>query len=162
MKMTEDYRDDLIVILAGYPTDMRTLLARNPGLKSRFATTIEFEDYSAEELMAITLSMLGVEMLELSAGAREALMSIYTIMASVHDRENGNGRTVRNLLERAKRAQALRLMELGGRRTREELTLLTDADFEDSLVEMRNPRTSGGAGPSSGGGGGGYPMATAQ
>ena len=66
MKMTEDFRDDLIVILAGYPTDMRQLLARNPGLKSRFATTIEFEDYSADELMSITHGMLEVETMQLS------------------------------------------------------------------------------------------------
>jgi len=46
---------------------------------------------------------------------------------------------VRNLLERAKRSQALRLMELGGRRTREELSLLTLDDFEETLSELRNP-----------------------
>ena len=137
MKGTEDYRDDLVVILAGYPADMNTLLSRNPGLKSRFATTIEFEDYSAGELMAIAESMLQTEMLELSDGARHALDTIFGEMEKVHDRENGNGRAVRNLLERAKRSQALRLMELGGKRTREELSLLTEEDFHDSLSELR-------------------------
>ena len=43
-QLTEDYRDDLVVILAGYPTDMRTLLSRNPGLKSRFATSIAVQN----------------------------------------------------------------------------------------------------------------------
>jgi len=158
MKATEDYRDDLVVILAGYPADMQKLLSRNPGLKSRFATTIEFPDYSADELMHIADVMLNSEMMQLSPAARDALMTIFVCMATVHDRENGNGRAVRNLLERAKRAQALRLMELGGKRTREELTLLTEEDFMDSLAELR-PAKSGG---DDGGGGGGddeYPVA---
>jgi len=137
MKGTEDHRDDLVVILAGYPEDMEKLLSRNPGLKSRFATTIDFPDYTADELMQIAEAMLSGEMLALSDGAREALTTIFMCMATVHNRENGNGRAVRNLLERAKRSQALRLMELGGRRSREELTLLTEVDFEDSLNEMR-------------------------
>lgn len=139
MKLTEDYRDDLVVILAGYPTDMRTLLSRNPGLKSRFATSIEFPDYSSEELMAIAEGMLVEEMLQLSDGAKHALMTIFVCMSTVHDRENGNGRAVRNLLERAKRSQALRLMGMQGKRTKEELSLLTEEDFTDSLSELRQP-----------------------
>ena len=142
MKATEDFRDDLVVILAGYPGDMNKLLSRNPGLKSRFATNIEFPDYSADELMSIANTMLSTEMMNLSNDAHHALMSIFTIMATVHDRENGNGRAVRNLLERAKRAQALRLMELGGRRTREELSLLTEEDFMDSLSELRPAKSA--------------------
>merc|ERR1719261_315658 len=58
MKLTEDYRDDLVVILAGYPADMQQLLARNPGLKSRFPQEINFPDYTADELMAIADTML--------------------------------------------------------------------------------------------------------
>jgi len=160
MKLTEDYRDDLVVILAGYPADMRQLLARNPGLKSRFPSEIDFPDYTADELMQITEHFLGEEMLNLSEDAREALTSMYTIMATVHDRENGNGRAVRNLLERAKRSQALRLMELGGKRTREELSLLTHEDFEGLLAEMSQP--SSGPPPSGPRGGGGQPVAYAQ
>jgi SpoVK/Ycf46/Vps4 family AAA+-type ATPase len=162
MKLTEDYRDDLIVILAGYPADMRKLLARNPGLKSRFPSEIVFSDYSADELMRITETFLGEELLKLSPDAKEALTTIYTIMASVHDRENGNGRAVRNLLERAKRSQALRLMELGRKATRDELSILTMDDFEETLSEMRNapeprPHGFGQVGHGGGGSGGGGP-----
>ena len=138
MKLTEDYRDDLVVILAGYPGEMKRLLGTNPGLKSRFCTTIDFPDYSAEELMQIGEGMLTDEQLVLSEGAIAALMTVFRSMAQVHDRENGNGRAVRNLLERAKRSQALRLMQKQGRKTREELSLLTEEDFEESLQEMAN------------------------
>ena len=130
------------------------------GLKSRFPSEIDFPDYTADELMQITEHFLGEEMLNLSEDAREALTSMYTIMATVHDRENGNGRAVRNLLERAKRSQALRLMELGGKRTREELSLLTHEDFEGLLAEMSQP--SSGPPPSGPRGGGGQPVAYAQ
>ena len=92
--------------------------------------------------------MLGEEMLQLDEGAREALGEIFFAMAATHNRENGNGRAVRNLLECAKRSQALRLMEMGGRRTKEELTLLTEAEFEEPLAELRAaPPPRGGGTP---------------
>ena len=58
-------------------------IRRPGGLKSRFATTIEFSDYDADELMQITDTMLAADMFVLSDGARDALMTIYTIMATV-------------------------------------------------------------------------------
>ena len=86
MKGTEDHRDDLVVILAGYPGDMDKLLSRNPGLKSRFATTIGFADYTEDELMQIADSMLAADMFVLSDGARAALMTIFVCMATVRPR----------------------------------------------------------------------------
>ena len=120
-------------------------------------TTIEFADYSAPELTAIADGMLGTEMLQLSPGARAKLDGVLGQLAAVHDRENGNGRAVRNLLECAKRAQALRLMNVAGRKTKEQLMLLTEEDFED---EAPNPLGAPGAGappppPPLGGGGAG-------
>lgn len=56
-KALEDYRDDLVVIVAGYTEPMNKFFESNPGLKSRFNTFIEFDDYSATELDEILLSM---------------------------------------------------------------------------------------------------------
>lgn len=56
-KALEDYRDDLVVIVAGYTEPMRVFFESNPGLKSRFNTFIEFDDYNADELFAILEKM---------------------------------------------------------------------------------------------------------
>jgi len=149
MKLAEDHRDDLVVILAGYDADMRQLLARNPGLKSRFPSTIAFSDYSAPELMSICEGMLAREGMRLDEGASGAIMHLFDGMAAVHSRENGNGRAVRNLLEGAKRSQALRLMELGGKRSVEELSVLTEEDFGDALSAAPIQVAAPPAGPSS-------------
>ena len=53
VKFMEDHRDDLSVVAAGYPTEMRELIDSNPGLKSRFTRTIHFPDYDTDELVAI-------------------------------------------------------------------------------------------------------------
>jgi len=134
IKLTEDYRDDLVVVMAGYPDEMKRLCAANPGIRSRFPSTIEFADYGADELMAIADGMLKDEHMELEAEAREILAKIFAQMAQVHERENGNGRAVRNLLERAKRAQALRLMGVEGRKSRADLVLLRAEDFAEFVL----------------------------
>ena len=92
--------------------------------------------------MDIAAGMLEEEKLELDDDARGRLGEIFAAMATVHDRQNGNGRAVRNLLERAKRAQALRLMAVQGRKkTVEELSTLTGDDFADSYSELQAPRS---------------------
>jgi len=136
IKCTEDYRDDVVVILAGYEREMERLLSANPGLRSRFATTISFPDYQDGELMGIAEGMLAEERLKLDAEAKRRLSAIFAAMATVHDRQNGNGRAVRNLIERAKRAQALRLMNVKRKKTVDELSLLTGDDFADSFSEL--------------------------
>ena len=145
IKCTEDYRDDVVVILAGYEREMERLLNANPGLRSRFSTTISFPDYKSTELMGIAEGMLAEERMNLDDEARARLSAIFAAMSTVHDRQNGNGRAVRNLIERAKRAQALRLMDVKGKKTVEQLCLLTGDDFADSFGELI-PAAADGAG----------------
>lgn len=129
IKLVEDYRDDLVVILAGYKDEMNVLLSHNPGVRSRFPTVIDFENYKPDELMEIFTSMLKSDDLTLDPNAEGPLMALFTQMGSVEDKENGNGRAVRNVIELAKRKQALRLQQSPGKKSAEQLRLLTAADL---------------------------------
>merc|ERR1712166_1657418 len=121
IKLVEDYRDDLVVILAGYKDEMNVLLSHNPGVRSRFPTVIDFENYKPDELMEIFTSMLKSDDLTLDPNAEGPLMALFTQMGSVEDKENGNGRAVRNVIELAKRKQALRLQQSPGKKSAEQL-----------------------------------------
>ena len=130
IKLVEDYRDDLVVILAGYKDEMNVLLSHNPGVRSRFPTVIEFSNYTADELMEIFQSMIKNDDLVLDGEAEGALAERFRRMGMVEDKENGNGRAVRNVIEQAKRRQALRLQSVKGRKSADQLRLLTAADLE--------------------------------
>merc|ERR1712070_171686 len=73
IKMIEDRRSDLVVILAGYPEEMERLVATNPGVRSRFPTQVLFEDYSEEELMQIAEGMLEDDGFLVSSKGKAAL-----------------------------------------------------------------------------------------
>ena len=130
MKEMEDHREDLVVIAAGYIGEMKDLLAQNPGMESRFPTTLTFQDYDAGELMAIAGSLLEPQRLELGEGAHELLKEHFStqIENRLPHEKGSNGRGVRNLLESAKRAQALRLADMKTPKTLTDLTTLTVGD----------------------------------
>ena len=73
VKMMDDNRDRLVVILAGYSDDMKNFLKKNPGLYSRFANIIEFPDYSTEELMQIAEGMYHHQMQTTQGALREKI-----------------------------------------------------------------------------------------
>lgn len=126
----ENHRDDLIVIAAGYPADMDRFLDANAGLRSRFGGTVDFADYSDEQLAAIFTAMTTQRGYRLAPDLTAALPAV---MAGI-DRGSGfaNGRSARGLLEQAIAAQALRLagpdVDLESVDDAE-LTLLTPADL---------------------------------
>jgi stage V sporulation protein K len=94
MKCMEDMRDELIVILAGYPSNMDELLTRNPGLKSRFPINVPFPDYSSDELVEIAKGMLGEKQLSLSGDAAAVLSRMCKAQAASGDAMSGNARFV--------------------------------------------------------------------
>ena len=111
LKRMEDHRDDLIVIVAGYPGEMDRFINSNPGLQSRFTKYIHFEDYNAKELLEIFELLLRAGGHEMSQDGKQHLGSIFETMNQLRDAKFGNGRTVRNLYERTIRNVATRVIE---------------------------------------------------
>jgi stage V sporulation protein K len=125
VKGLEDRKHDLVVILAGYPDEMRSFLRANPGLASRVAIQLEFPDYTPRELFRIAEAMLEERQYRLSHDARTFLARS---LADASGRPRGNARFVRNLLEEAIRRQAVRLAR-EARFTRTELMTLEWRDL---------------------------------
>ena len=98
LQAMEEYRDRFVVIVAGYRDEMRRFVDSNPGLKSRFKTTIDFEDYDTEALFQIFLHMASGAGLRLSMDAQVAVSELMEGLG-VRRRGFGNGRTVRNIFE---------------------------------------------------------------
>ncbi len=127
VKLMDDYRDRIVVILAGYSDDMDQFLTTNAGLKSRFPNIIKFEDYSTKQLMQISEMLFNSKGYEISPSAKNKLEDIFSEMRI--EPQFGNGRYVRNLYEKAVNNQAMRLssdMDL----TKEELITIVDTDIE--------------------------------
>jgi Cdc6-like AAA superfamily ATPase len=126
VKLIEDRRDRIVVVMAGYPDEMDELISANPGLRSRFPKVIHFPDYSTDELLQIidTLAEKGGYRLDPGARARAR-----TWLDSIpRDKGFGNGRTARNLFEHAVSTQALRLGPIDSP-TDEQLTVLLADDI---------------------------------
>lgn len=133
VQQMENYRNEVIVIFAGYPEKMQAFIDQNEGLSSRIAFHLNFPDYNAEELTMICDLMLEQQGYRIEGESTRR--KIYNICAkSCQEKNYGNGRFVRNLLEHAIMRQADRLLHtasLGsGEISREEAVLLTEEDFE--------------------------------
>ncbi|MDQ2588763.1 right-handed parallel beta-helix repeat-containing protein [Saccharothrix yanglingensis] len=107
MKMMEDHRDEIVVIVAGYSELMEKFLASNPGLASRFTRTIEFPNYSVDELVTITANLCRKHYYELSDDAVAALADYFDRVPK--NDTFGNGRVARKLFEAMVNNQASRL-----------------------------------------------------
>ncbi len=132
-KLMEDYRDDLVVILAGYPEEMEKLMEINPGLKERIAHRIHFPDYSGEELFAIFQHHLGNNF-QVEEKANSLLRKFFQQAKTNSGKDFGNGRLVRNIIERLKLKQSQRLFAEGERNPRA-LNLIKVEDVERALED---------------------------
>ena len=109
LKAMEDHRDDLVVIVAGYPDLMERFVNSNPGLKSRFNKYIYFEDYTPEELLEIFDSMCKKSGLTATKDTRDLVLKHFEEEYTNRDETFANGREVRNFFEKAVVNQANRL-----------------------------------------------------
>ena len=132
VKLMEDWRNDIAVIAAGYTSEMLKFLDANPGLASRFVKTIEFQNYSGEDLTLISKRMIVAGDYHLAEEAEPVLLQHFT---TVERGENfGNARDARKLFELLRKVQSQRLRTLPERPSLAELQLLTVEDIRIALA----------------------------
>ncbi len=110
VKEMEDRREDLVVVVAGYPVPMAVFIGQNPGLESRFRTTIEFVDYTDDELVAIFRLLAGAADYDVGDSVEQRFRALLT--DTPRGPTFGNGRFARNVLEAAIGRHAWRLREV--------------------------------------------------
>jgi SpoVK/Ycf46/Vps4 family AAA+-type ATPase len=128
LKSMEDYRDDLVVIAAGYPDRMASFLSSNPGLRSRFPRMIEFPDYSPEELVNIFHREATSNGYVLDSDAQNTIIGEIKRRWEQRGADYANARDVRNLFERVIAKQADRISQ-SKRITKQALTTICEADI---------------------------------
>ena len=139
LKLMEDHRDEVVVIVAGYPREMQRFLESNTGLASRFPKTLTFADYDADELAAI------FHLVAEQAGftvAPDVAAGLRALVPSPRPVGFGNGRFVRNVFEEAVSRQAMRIVD-GSATTPEEVRTLLRSDLPDQPPPDRPGSSTG-------------------
>ncbi|MFE2950207.1 AAA family ATPase, partial [Embleya sp. NPDC059267] len=126
VKLMEDHRDEVVVIVAGYPGEMERFIASNPGLSSRFTRSLLFDDYSADDLVRIVEHHASRHRYELGVPARKALGELFAAMP--RGAQFGNGRTARQVFQQMTERQAMRMAEIDTPDARQ-LVLLDEVDL---------------------------------
>ena len=109
LDMMENHREDLVIIFAGYPDKMKEFFDRNPGLRSRVPVTIDFEDYTLDELEEIFISLCKKNDFKVTVEAIDIVRE--TLSAAMGMEDFANARTVRNIFEKAYKNHAVRIVE---------------------------------------------------
>jgi SpoVK/Ycf46/Vps4 family AAA+-type ATPase len=131
LKLMEDNRDNLVVIVAGYTDLMEEFVNSNPGLRSRFNKYIFFQDYTGEQLYNIFLDNCKRQDYEPNEPGKKYVREYLEKRANNHDANFANAREVRNYLERSIARQASRIMNLD-KVTDKQLKTLTKADLTEN------------------------------
>lgn len=137
LKAMEDHRDQLLVIVAGYPEPMQEFLSSNPGLESRFNHFIYFEDYSSEEQLQILEQLCASQQYHLSENAKKAAKAYFDARTSNPPENFANARDVRNFLEKAISNHASRIVQLTDT-SDEVLTCIEAEDLPSDLNNTQN------------------------
>ena len=141
LKMMEDHRHDLVVVVAGYTMKMDEFLSSNPGLRSRFNKFVHFEDYTAEQLKEIFKSFCKKADFKLTPAAEEQLADTFKALTAFRDESFGNARLARNLFETTISKQANRIVSLA-EINEEVLSTIEASDIPGTEeVEMRADNT---------------------
>ena len=133
VKLMEDNRDDLVVIVAGYTDEMHDFLTSNPGLISRFNKYIDFPDYTDDELMDILAMNAKRQGYVVSEDANKVVRRMLSSMSLSERLDFGNARGMRNTLEKLVQEQANRIAGLTCEITREMLQEITEQDARTAL-----------------------------
>lgn len=112
LKRMEDYRDRLVVIVAGYSDEMSRFIDANPGLQSRFNRYFYFDDYKPEELLNIFEGICKQQHYRITPRGKEKLLKHLTNLYNQKNKSFGNGRLVRNIFEKTIERQANRLVKI--------------------------------------------------
>lgn len=137
LKRMEDYRDRLVVIIAGYKNEMQRFIDSNPGLQSRFNRYIDFPDYSGVELTDIFKMYMKKNQYTLADGAEEYLKEQFEYAVAHKDRNFGNARFARNVFEKSIQSQANRLEGMANL-SKSQLTELTVNDLKGGFSARTN------------------------
>jgi SpoVK/Ycf46/Vps4 family AAA+-type ATPase len=130
----EKHRDRLVVIMAGYPKQMRELVASNPGLKSRFTQTVVFDDYSVDQLLEILRRMAAGQDYTVTPEAEDLLRSTISSAVATDALGFGNARGTRGLLQSIISEKGKRLQRVGGTPTREAMSQISLDDIPAGLT----------------------------
>lgn len=137
LKRMEDYKEDFVVIVAGYPDEMKRFLETNPGLQSRFTNYFIFEDYTPRQMLEIALSVCEKSGYKLDEGAWQATYDIFEYLYNNRDKNFGNARTVQNFIHQAISNQEERIIR-ENKTSKEDLILILYEDIQqinpDSLL----------------------------
>jgi stage V sporulation protein K len=128
VKAMEDHKDEFVLILAGYPSEMEYFLSSNPGLPSRFPVQLDFRNYTIQELLQITEIMVEDREYQISSQAKQKIRQ--HLYEQIHHSEGdfSNARFVRNLIEKAIREHAVRLLH-HQHNSKNDLITLSAQDF---------------------------------